>query len=74
VYASQPTIRTRNPSARRPCLQCDGHMMITRIEPDIRGYNLCTLECTRCGDETVSTIASARLGPLGWAQPDSPTS
>jgi hypothetical protein len=48
------SIQTQYPISRRPCPKCSEEMMITRIEPDIPGYDLRTFECTTCGQEAFS--------------------
>jgi DNA-directed RNA polymerase subunit M/transcription elongation factor TFIIS len=51
--SSELTNRSRHSIDRRPCSKCDGHMLITRIEPDTPGRRLLTFECSKCGYETV---------------------
>ena len=53
MNASQPTIQTKFPIARRSCPICGKDMRVTRITLRDRASNQRTFECATCGDETV---------------------
>jgi rRNA maturation protein Nop10 len=53
MHASQPTIQTKFPIARRSCPICGKDMRVTRITPERPSFEQRTLECATCGDETI---------------------
>jgi endogenous inhibitor of DNA gyrase (YacG/DUF329 family) len=53
MHASQPTIQTKFPIARRSCPICGKDVRVTRITPERPGFEQRTFECATCGDETI---------------------
>jgi hypothetical protein len=53
MHASQPTIQTKSPIARRSCPICGKDMRVTRITPERPGFERRTFECATCRDETI---------------------
>ena len=62
MHASQRLIQVRHRVALRPCPVCGRGMLVTRIMPDLPGFEQRTFECVRCGDETILAVSSAELG------------
>ena len=68
VHASKPLIQVR--VALRACPVCGRGTMVTRIMPDLPGFEERTFECVRCGDGTILALSSAhgddarRIGPV----------
>ena len=53
MNASQPTIQTKFPIARRSCPICGKDMRVTRITPERPGFEQRAFECATYGDERI---------------------
>lgn len=60
------------PIARPRCPTCQGHMMLTRIEPGHNGPDLRTFECSKCGHSYKAlTESPTQSAKAQWQEPQS---